>query len=131
MLTYMCVVRITTPPENTTVCRGDRVIISCGYNSPNELPVTWIINGTSFTEDDIVNNRIYQLNNHTTPNKVSLTVSYISHTTTFQCIVNSTPDTTTSRPGTVIVTTGTYSAYIMCYNCNILLSIMRSYLQCL
>ena len=99
------VVTISTPSENTTVCRGDDVTISCGYTSATALPVTWIINGTSFTLEEIMNSPLYQLNNPTSPMRVSLTVFSINGTTTFQCIVLSTP-TTTSTHGTVIVTDG-------------------------
>ena len=41
----------TTPPENTTVCRGSDVIISCGHMIAPARPVTWIINGTSFDQE--------------------------------------------------------------------------------
>ena len=101
------VVTITIPPENTTVCRGSDVTISCVYGSVTALPVTWIINGTLFTQEEIVNSPLYQLNNPTTPPAYSLTVFSINSTTTFQCIVLSTPNTISTR-GTVIVTNGTY-----------------------
>ena len=101
------VVTITRPPENTTVSRGTNVTISCGYQRATALPVTWIINGTSFTQQEVVDSPLYQLNNPTSPVIVSLTVLSINHTTTFQCIVHSTP-TTTSTLGTVTVTTGMY-----------------------
>ena len=104
MLTYVCVVTITRPPENTTVCRDTRVIISCGYQCSDALPFIWIINGMPFTEDDIMDNPMYRLNNPTTPNAFSLSLYYINHTTTFQCRVQS----TTSRHGTVTVAAGTY-----------------------
>ena len=77
--------------------------ISCGYVSITALPVTWIINGTSFTQQEIVNSPLYQLNNPTSPMTHSLTVFSINGTTTFQCVVLSTPTTTSTR-GTVIVT---------------------------
>ena len=101
------VVTITRPPENTTVSRGSNVTISCGYQWATALPVTWIINGTSFTQQEIVDSPLYQLNNPRSPVIVSLTVFSINHTTTFHCIVHSTP-TTTSTLGTVTVTTGMY-----------------------
>ena len=100
------VVTIVTPPENTTVCRGSDVTISCGYLRVSAIPVTWIINGTSFTQEQIQNSPLYQLNNPNSPWIVSLTVFSINDTTTLQCIVLSTPNTTTSTRGTVIVTTG-------------------------
>ena len=92
-----------TPPENTTVCRGSDVIISCGHVTFVARPVTWIINGTSFTQEEIYNSPLYQQNNSTTPIANSLTVFSINGTTTFQCVVLSTPNTT-SRRGTVTVT---------------------------
>ena len=82
------------------------MIISCGYQSVTPLPVTWIINGTSFTEDDI-RHKGYRLDNPTTLNALSLTVFPINGNTTFQCIIHSTVSTT-STLGTVIVTTGMY-----------------------
>ena len=106
MLCISFVVTITTPPENATVCRSSHVTISCGYTSATALPVTWIINGTSFTQEEIMNSPLYQLNNPTSPMRVSLTVFSINGTTTFQCIVQSTPNTTTSTRGTVTVTNG-------------------------
>ena len=101
------VVIITRPPENTTVCGGSDVNISCGYVTATALPVTWIINGTSFTQQEIVNSPLYQLNNPNTPTTLSLTVFSINGTTTFQCTVLSTPNTT-SILGTVTVTSGMY-----------------------
>ena len=97
---------ITTPPENTTVYRSSDVTISCGYGSATALTVTWIINGTSFTQLEIQDSSLYQLNNPTAPMIVSLTVFSINGTTTFQCIVLSTPNTITSTRGTVTVTNG-------------------------
>ena len=99
------VVTIAIPPENITVLRGSNVTISCGYLWFIAFPVIWIINGTSFNQQEIVNSPLYQLNNPTSPMSVSLTVFSINGTTTFQCIVPSTP-TTTSTHGTVTVTNG-------------------------
>ena len=98
-------VAITRPPENTTVCRGNDVNISCGYQWSTVLPVTWIINGSSFTEDVIMKSSLYRLNNHTSPSTFSLTIFSINDTTTFQCIVHSTTNVT-STLRTVTVTTG-------------------------
>ena len=98
---------ITTPPENTTVCRGSDVTISCGHVTATLLSVTWIINGTSFTQEKIVNSPLYQLNNLISPPTVSLTVFSINGTTTFQCVVLSTPHTSSTH-GTVTVTNGMY-----------------------
>ena len=96
---------ITAPPENPTVCRGSNVTISCGYGSATALPVTWIINGTSLTQQEIVDSPLYQLNNPASPRALSLIAFSINHTTTFQCIVHSTLNTT-STLGTVTVATG-------------------------
>ena len=81
--------------------------ISCGYRSATALLVTWIINGTSFDQQEIMNSSLYQLNNPFNAVEVSLTVFSINGTTTFHCIVLSIPNTTSTR-GTVIVTNGTY-----------------------
>ena len=107
---YLPLVIILTPPENTTVSRGSDVTISCGYLWATALPVTWIINGTSFTQEEILNSPLYQLNNPNSPMTLSLTVFSINDTTTFQCIVSSTSNTTaiTSTRGTVTVTSGMY-----------------------
>ena len=94
-------------PESITVCRGSDVVIHCGYTWSTFLPVTWIINGTSFTQQEIVDSPLYQLNNPRSPRTLSLTVLSINYTTTFQCIVQSTSNTT-SKLGTVTVTTGMY-----------------------
>ena len=93
------------PPKNITVCRGSDVVVQCGYMWSTFLPVTWIINGTSFTQQEIVDSPLYQLNNPRIHSIISLTVFSINDTTTFQCIVHSTP-ITTSKLGTVTVTTG-------------------------
>ena len=104
---HLPVVNIVAPPENTTVTRGSNVTISCGYLWSTVLPVTWIINGTLFTQQEVGDSPLYQLNNPTAPMRISLTVFSINYTTTFQCIVHSTPSTTSSL-GTVTVTDGMY-----------------------
>ena len=76
--------------------------ISCGHVTANAIPVTWIINGTSFGQQELVNSPLYQQNRQSTPTANSLTVFSISGTTTFQCVVLSTPVTTSTR-GTVTV----------------------------
>ena len=102
----MCVhsvVIISRPPENITVCRGSDVTISCGYQWASTFYVTWIINGTSFDQSAIENSPLYQLNNPTIPKKISLTIFSNNDTTTVQCIVHSTPNTTSTH-GKVAVT---------------------------
>ena len=107
MYTYVClVVTITTPPENKTVSRGSEVTISCGYQWSSALSFLWLINGTSFTQEDIMNSPLYQLNNLFSPPIFSLTVFSINDTTTFQCVIV-TPFTTSTQ-GTVTVSNGTY-----------------------
>ena len=95
-------VTIVRPPKSKTISRGSDVTIKCGYRSATLLLVTWIINGTSFTQQEVVDSPLYQLNNPTSPMKVSLTVFSINGTTTFQCIVHSTSNTTSTH-GTVNV----------------------------
>ena len=107
--TYFAVT-ILAPPENATVNIGSNVTISCGYQSASAVPVKWIINGTSFTQRKIVDSPLYQLNNPTSPSTHSLTVISINHTTTFQCVVNS----TTSTLGTVTLTAGMYVSMCVC-----------------
>ena len=91
--------------------------ITCRYVTTSVLPVTWIINGTSFTQEEILNSPLYQLNNPTIPTTLSLTVFSINGTTTFQCVVLSTPITTSTR-GTVTVNNGMYYIYVPSYNIN-------------
>ena len=57
----------TTLPENTTVFRGSDVTISCGHVIVEAKPVTWIINGTSFDQEELYLSPLYQQNNNTTP----------------------------------------------------------------
>ena len=102
---------ITTPPENTTVSRGSDVTISCGYGSATAFPVTWIINGTSFTQDELNKSPLYQLNNPSSLPMLSLTVFSINGTTTFQCVVLSTPNTTSTRGTVTVINGGMYVIY--------------------
>lgn len=107
--------KITRSPKNDIVCEGSDVEINCGYRSNTILPVTWIINGTSYSEDEIMNSSSYKLNSLTTPLTYSLTVFSIKGTTTFQCMVNSVSNTpTVSATGKVFIT-GTVAIYV-CYN---------------
>ena len=79
---------ITTPPENTTVCRGSDVTISCGYQSLVALAVRWMINDDVLTENEIMmNSDDFELNNPSMPNATSLTVLSIRVTTTIQCVI--------------------------------------------
>ena len=108
------VVIISRPPENITVCRGSDVTISCGYQWASRLDVTWIINGTSFDQSAIENSPLYQLNDPTSPMRISLTIFSINDTTTVQCIVHSTPNTAISILGKISLT-GMY-AYLYTYS---------------
>ena len=106
---------IVIPPENRTVNRGADVTINCGYvTGGTALPVTWIINGRSFTQQEIDNSPLYRLNNPTSPTTLSLTVFSINGTTTFQCVVLSSP-VTTSTQGTISVI-GMYGHIIIVFN---------------
>ena len=124
----LALVTITTPPENTTVCGGSRVTISCRYNSTNAcaLPVTWIINGTSFSSEEIVDSPLYWLNDLGNPKTLSLVVSSTNGNTTFQCIVHSTP-ITTSTLGMVTVISGMYM-YVRMYVCSYIVIVLRTYI---
>ena len=84
------------------------MVVRCGYAWSTRLSVTWIINGSIFDQSAIQSSPLYRLNNLGTPRRVSLTVFSINHTTTFQCVVHSTTNKTTSKRGIVTVTTGTY-----------------------
>ena len=90
-------------------------MVLCGYAWSTQLPITWIINGSIFDKSAIQNSPLYQLNNLGTPNRVSLTVFSINGTTTFQCVVHSTSNTTTnSKRGTLTVTNGVYICMYIC-----------------
>ena len=99
---------IIRPPENIKVYRSSDVTIRCGYGSASAFPVTWIINGTSFTPQEVVDSPLYQLNNPTSPLSVSLTVFSINGTTTFQCVVHSTPSITSASLRATVTLFGTY-----------------------
>ena len=108
VLIIMCVyiypvVTIATPPENTTVCRGSNVNISCGYISSRVFPTVWVINGTPYEQSALQSSPLYQLNNPANPMNVSLTIFSINDSTTIQCIVQSNPVTYSTR-GTITVT---------------------------
>ena len=109
------IVTIAAPPENITVCRGSDVTISCGYVIARAKPITWIINGTSFSQEQIFSSSLYKLNRQATPTENSLIVFFINGTTTFQCVVLSDP-TTTSTLGTVAVI-GMYIDIIYLHTC--------------
>ena len=96
------VVTFIAPPENITVCRGSDVNISCGYQWFTALTTEWIINGTVFSQQELRDSPLYQLNNPISPRIYSLTLFSINSSTTFQCVVSSNP-TTTSTLGTVTV----------------------------
>ena len=110
MNTSLCIhsaVSIKRPPESITICRGSDAVIHCGYTWSTFLPVTWVINGTTFTQQEVVDSPLYQLNNPRSPRTLSLTVFSINGTTTFQCVVQSTPNKS-SKSGTITVTNGMY-----------------------
>ena len=114
ILYVSCIVNIVWPPENITACRNDdTTTISCGYQSNITFPVTWIINGTSFTQDQIMRmNSSYRLNDLTSPSSFSLTIFSINGTTTIQCVIQSTPNVTSTH-GLINVT----GMYVCMYAC--------------
>ena len=94
---------IVTPPENTTVCRGSNGTVICGYQSDIPVNVSWIINGASPILDTDLSSYRYQLNNVDDTLNYSLTLLNVDYNTTFQCIVESTENTTMSTLGRVTV----------------------------
>ena len=90
------------------------MVINCGYQWPYAFPVTWIINGTSFDQSAVHDSLLYQLNDPISPTRVSLTMFSINGTTTFQCVVLSTPNTT-STLGAVTVTGKTLNVHDTAY----------------
>ena len=93
----------------TSACRGSRVTISCSHSCTTPLLLTWIINGTLLTQQEVENSPLYHLNYVTVPLHYSLTVRSIDSTTTFKCTVQSTnPVCVHIRTESVTVTTGMY-----------------------
>ena len=104
----LLVVAITRSPEDTTVCKGSDVIISCGINSTDKFDTVWGFNGSS--PITIVNGQVYQAMNQT------LTIFSINYTTTVQCAVHiivSPPILLTSGTATVMVV-GMYLCMYLC-----------------
>ena len=102
------------PPQNMTVTRGSNVTISCGHVIAWPEPVTWLINGTSFTPEEIFFSQLYQRNRQGIPTENSLTVFSINGTTTFQCVVHSNP-AITSTLGTInVIGMYAYTYMILC-----------------
>ena len=96
MYIYYTIATIDDPPMNKISCKGRDVTINCGYGD-FVFPVTWIINGTSFNQSDIMNNPSYQQHNLNRPSRYSLEVYSITSTTTFQCIIHSDPAVTSTK----------------------------------
>ena len=124
----MCIYTIATiddPPMNMTICKGRDVTINCGYGDFISH-VTWIINGTSFNQSDIMNNPSYQQHNLYRPSRYSLEVYSITGTTTFQCIIHSYPDVTSTEG--IVTVIGMYMKYYMqahINNMNVYIYIVR------
>ena len=122
LLHIYSVVSITTPPENTTVCRSSDVTISCGYDSDTPLDPVWRINRTIFLQPSQI--RIissYQENNPTTPVNYSLTIFSINGTTEIRCSIasQSLNVTTAISPDVIITVIGMYIMYIGYIICEI------------
>ena len=110
---------ITTPPEDTTVCRGSDVTISCGYDSDTPLDPLWLINVTThLLHSDIMKMSSYQVNNPTIPVNYSLTIFSINATTTIRCIITSQSlNITAVLSATVTITVDgkcIFNSYTMC-----------------
>ena len=108
-----CIVTVVRPPDNVTVCSGVNVTISCGYQSNSTLNVTWVINGEPPVSDTALNNDTYQLNNRDDPVNYSLTILDVNNTnSTYQCIIESSPNTTTTSTLATVNVTGMYFMYV-------------------
>ena len=104
----LIVVVITRPPEDTTVCRGSDVIISCGHNSTDTFDTVWGFNGSIFSL--IVNGQVYRAINQT------LIIFSINYTTTVQCSVHITELSIVLTSGTATVTVvGMYKCILCMY----------------
>ena len=112
------IVTITTPPEDTTVCRGSDVTISCGYDSDTLFDPVWIINASSFLQSDIINMSSYQVNNPTIPVNHLLTIFSINGTTSIRCIISSQSlmnFTTVTSPVVTVTVIGMYICMFIMY----------------
>ena len=94
----LLVVAITRPPEDTTVCKGSDLIISCGHNSTDIYDTIWGFNGSA--PISFVNSQMYQAMNQT------LTIFSINYTTTVQCSVH-------IRESSIILTSGTATVTVV------------------
>ena len=132
LMYYLCIICIYTiatiikPPGNTTVCSGRDVVINCEYDYHLISSVTWIINGTSFSESAIVNNPSYQHINLDIPKSYLLRVYSINGTTTFQCMIASDPAVTSTQG--IVTVNGMWDAifYVFCtYKCEYYVDVVQ------
>ena len=93
---------ITKPPEDTTVCQGGNVTISCEYNSTISLSISWIINQSRFRLMELMNMSDNYVPNDSQPDMTSLTVLSLKYTTNFSCVIPLAPEVF-SLVGTVLV----------------------------
>ena len=78
----------TNPPQNTTICAGNDINITCGYSYMVPLGAVWIIGGESFSSMDIKESSYLQLPKVNDVSDMVLTVYSVSeqmNETTFQC----------------------------------------------
>ena len=79
---------ITNPPQNTTVCAGDNVNVTCGYSFNVQLGAVWIIGGVSFSTMDFAQSSQFHSPTVNNASDTVLTVYSASeqiNETTFQC----------------------------------------------
>ena len=109
------VVTFVAPPKNVTVCKDHDVTISCGYQSNDSLPITWVINGIHYTERNFRYSYFpsYRLNNINYPEAYSLTIDPIQRTETIQCGIKITPNITIYSELATITAVGTCCLYVL------------------
>ena len=81
---------ITKPPQDQTVCEGDNVIITCGFDGIDIIP-NWIIDGNVFGNTDIMANNMLYAPNVTNTNDtvlIVLSVTASMNGTRTQCELN-------------------------------------------
>ena len=84
----------TKPPQNTTVCAGDDVNITCGYSFNVQLGAIWIIGEESFSSMDIEKeNSLHspRVNNVSDTVLSVYSVTEQMNETTFQCEITLLP----------------------------------------
>ena len=81
---------ITRPPQDQTVCEGDNVTITCGFDGIDIIP-NWIIDGNTFGNTNIMANSMLYAPNVTNTNDtvlIMLSVTASMNGTRTQCELN-------------------------------------------